>query len=95
MSETPKKQSNFIPPERPKINTGEGRQDMTQHATMVDRDLQHLFLYVDGLPQFATTGTAASASTPIKIGLTYIDTVANKVYISCGTSSSADWRILN
>lgn len=42
-----------------------------------------------------SSGAVAPASTPSKIGDIYIDTVATKVYISTGTSSSADWKILN
>lgn len=42
-----------------------------------------------------TTGIVAPATTPVKIGDMYIDTVANKVYIATGTSSSADYKILN
>lgn len=48
-------------------------------------------------PYFPTisSGIVAPSSTPSKIGDIYCDTVAMKVYISTGTSSSADWRILN
>lgn len=42
-----------------------------------------------------TSGTAAPTSTPVDLGLIYIDTANAKVYISAGTSSSADWKILN
>jgi hypothetical protein len=42
-----------------------------------------------------STGTAAPVSTPSKIGDLYLDTVAAKVYCATGTSSSADWKILN
>ena len=69
--------------------------DPKKHAIMVDRDLQHIFEYTMNLPQYATVGTAAPTSTPIKIGDMFIDNVANKVYVSCGTSNSTDWRILN
>lgn len=69
--------------------------DPKRHAIMVDKDLQHLFEYVGSLPQYATTGTAAPTSTPIKIGDMYIDTTNHKVYISDGTTSSTNWRILN
>lgn len=41
------------------------------------------------------TGIIAPATTPIKIGDIYINTVLGKVYISAGISSSADWKILN
>lgn len=41
------------------------------------------------------TGAVAPASTPEKIGNIYVDTVALKVYIATGTSSSADYKILN
>lgn len=40
-------------------------------------------------------GTTAPSTTPSAIGLQYVDTAAGKVYISTGTASSADWKILN
>lgn len=42
-----------------------------------------------------TSGIVVPASTPSKIGNIYINTALAKVYISTGTSSSADWTILN
>lgn len=43
----------------------------------------------------ATSGSGAPASTPLALGLIYIDTAASPpdVYISTGTSSSADWSL--
>jgi hypothetical protein len=41
------------------------------------------------------TGTTAPATTPTKVGDIFCDTTGGKVYISTGTSSSADWKILN
>lgn len=49
---------------------------------------------VDTLPAI-TSGSGAPASTPTKIGDIYVDTSGNKVYIAKGTSSSADFLILN
>jgi hypothetical protein len=69
--------------------------DPKKHAIMVDRDLSHIFQYVSGVPPYVSTGTAAPVSTPNFIGYTYIDTVNHKVYVSDGTASSTDWRILN
>lgn len=43
----------------------------------------------------AISGTAAPSSTPVALGQIYVDTVNLKIYISAGTSSSADWLILN
>lgn len=48
----------------------------------------------DLVPQISS-GAIAPATTPDKIGLIYIDTVLDKIYISSGTGSSADWRLLN
>lgn len=62
MSEIPKKQSNFIPLERPKLNKEEGRQDITQHVTMVDRDLQHLFQYAQDLSDFVSAISSSVVS---------------------------------
>lgn len=41
------------------------------------------------------TGTAAPATTPVKIGDMYIDTTNVKVYVATGTSASTDWTVLN
>jgi hypothetical protein len=42
-----------------------------------------------------TTGTAAPATTPSKVGDIYVDTTNKKLYFATGTSSSADWTIAN
>lgn len=42
-----------------------------------------------------STGTAPPATTPIYIGQMFVDTTNKKAYISVGTSSSADWELLN
>ena len=41
------------------------------------------------------TGTGSPATPPTKIGDQYIDTAAKKIYYAVGTSSAADWMILN
>jgi hypothetical protein len=41
------------------------------------------------------SGIVAPSSTPTKIGDIYVDTVAHKFYISDGTTSSANWVIIN
>lgn len=41
------------------------------------------------------TGVLPPTSTPLKVGNLFINTSAGKVYCSTGTSSSADWKILN
>lgn len=38
-----------------------------------------------------SSGIGAPGSTPSEVGDIYIDTQAKNVYISAGTSSSADW----
>ncbi|MEM1085951.1 MAG: hypothetical protein AAGI48_17715 [Verrucomicrobiota bacterium] len=40
-------------------------------------------------------GTAAPATTPEVSGQMYVDTINNKVYVSTGISSVADWTALN
>jgi hypothetical protein len=40
-------------------------------------------------------GTAAPETTPTALGEMFVDTTNGKVYVSTGTSSSADWKILN
>ena len=46
------------------------------------------------ITQFSS-GTTAPSSTPVSVGQMYVDTTAKKVYVSTGTSSSSDWKILN
>lgn len=48
-----------------------------------------------GLAPTIYSGIITPTSTPNKIGDTYIDTILGKVYVSVGTSSSTDWKILN
>lgn len=43
--------------------------------------------------QYFITGTAAPATTPEFEGVTFIDTTNDRVYISTGISSSADWQL--
>lgn len=42
-----------------------------------------------------SSGASAPSSTPTALGQLYINTSTAKVYISTGTSSSADWTIMN
>lgn len=44
------------------------------------------------MAQHIFTGTTPPSITPTKVGQHYIDTVAQRSYISTGTSSSADWK---
>lgn len=50
---------------------------------------------VRGMVSLTFTGTAAPATTPSAVGDHYIDTTNKKEYVATGTSSSADWTILN
>lgn len=47
------------------------------------------------LTPIISTGTAAPAITPSKVGDVFIDTTNKKLYFATGTSSSADWTIAN
>jgi hypothetical protein len=42
-----------------------------------------------------SSGILPPSTTPTSINLFYSDTVAQKLYVSMGTSSPADWIILN
>lgn len=42
-----------------------------------------------------TSGSGAPGTTPAGVGQIYADTSGAKIYMSTGTSSSADWKILN
>jgi len=44
---------------------------------------------------YVTTGTGAPTSTPTRVGLEYYDLTGKKLYKSFGSSSSADWVIVN
>lgn len=48
-----------------------------------------------GSVALVTKGTTAPATTPTAVGRIYVDTNTAKVYISTGTTSSADWTLLN
>lgn len=41
------------------------------------------------------SGTSAPATTPRKVGDVFVDTTAKKIYFATGTSSSADWTVVN
>jgi hypothetical protein len=59
-----------------------------------DKNFQ--FANQSGVVSLWTSGQGAPTSTPLKIGLGYIDlSGAPDIYISTGTSSSADWLIVN
>ena len=47
------------------------------------------------LSALITTGTAVPSSTPTAVGLIFIDTTADNAYIAVGTSSSADWALID
>lgn len=80
------KQSNFV--DSPQF-------DPKKHAIMVDRDLQHIYQYVNGVPPYVTIETAAPVVVPPYVGYTYVDATNHKIYISDGTGATTDWRILN
>lgn len=53
-----------------------------------------VFRLLRGAP-FVYTGILAPSTTPEKIGDLFVNTASGKAYISVGTSSSSDWKILN
>lgn len=46
----------------------------------------------NSLVNLMSTGAGAPASTPSAVGLFYVDTTNKVLYVSMGTSSSADWK---
>ena len=48
----------------------------------------------DTMPTISS-GAVAPSSTPSKVGDVYVDTTAKKIYFATGSSSSADWSIVN
>lgn len=48
---------------------------------------------VDSIAE-VSSGVVAPSSTPSKVGDIYVDTVTKNIYISTGTSSSADWKLI-
>jgi len=77
--------------------------DLTTQTTAykLDWPAGSQILFGSDVPQIFKTlaqvssGAVVPATTPLKVGDIYCDTVLGKVYISTGTSSSSDWRILN
>lgn len=60
-------------------------------ATNLSDDRDYEFPDVSGGVNVVTSGSGAPGSTPVAVGLTYVDTTAEVIYNSVGTSSSADW----
>lgn len=48
-----------------------------------------------GLAPSISSGIVAPTTTPNKIGDIFVDTVAKKIYVAAGNTSSADWIIVN
>lgn len=48
-----------------------------------------------GLAPTISQGIVAPTSTPAKVGDVYVDTILRQVYVAVGTTSSADWELLN
>ena len=46
------------------------------------------------MAQYFYTGSAAPTTTPTVLGGIFVDSTNGNAYISVGTSSSADWKIL-
>ncbi len=55
----------------------------------------HSFPDQDGVFATVTSGIVAPISTPTALGQIFVDTVLLKIYISTGTSSAADWTLVN
>jgi len=51
--------------------------------------------HIEVLSPVITSGTAAPATTPGKVGDIFVDTTGKKMYIATGNASSADWTITN
>ena len=67
------------------VFVGSGASDHGSLAGLADDDHTQYTLI--------SSGTVAPTSTPSRVGLLYVDTVANTWYISTGTTSSSDWTI--
>lgn len=61
---------------------------------ILNNTLRKLRNDVNDAPKIST-GIVAPTSTPKHIGDIFLDTVAHKVYVSDGTDSSTNWRVLN
>jgi hypothetical protein len=64
-------------------------------ASVTTTDKTFTFPNQTGTFSTVTSGSGAPGTTPAALGQIYVDTSGLKAYISCGTSSSADWKILN
>ncbi len=52
------------------------------------------FTYLASIITAPTTGSGAPVGTPTGVGLFYVDTTNKNVYVSVGTASSDDWKII-
>lgn len=70
------------------------RLDALESSSTIPRNVETAFkkrLFI----QNVTIGIAVPATTPVKVGDVFIDTVNKKVYYGMATSSSSSWVILN
>ena len=70
---------------------------MTWDTTKVANDLITSSDYNAGVTDqktraIRTSGAGVPSSTPSNVGDIYVDTTNLKIYLSTGTSSSADWK---
>jgi len=64
-------------------------------ASVISTDKTFTFPNQTGTFSIVTSGSGAPGTTPAALGQIYVDTSGLKAYISCGTSSSSDWKIMN
>ena len=63
-------------------------------STPVDTNVLSEKAVADSVP-IISTGTSAPGTTPTKVGDIFVDTSGGTIYMSKGTSSSADWLQVN
>ena len=69
--------------------------DFSENALpLLNNELEQMDKNINRAPKIYQ-GTAAPSSAPYKTGDMWIDTTNHKLYISDGTDSSTNWRILN
>lgn len=80
------------------VNVSSAREqlvDFSENALpLLNNELEQIDKNINRAPKIYQ-GTAAPSTAPYKTGDMWVDTVNHKLYISDGTDSSTNWRILN
>lgn len=65
----------------------------SESGSSVRTKINNAITAIDGDP--IASGSGAPATTPSAVGIRYVDTTNDVVYMAMGTASSADWQIIS